>query len=174
MKTIENNKIISKLFQEDIRNENLLKDFEKIFKVNIIDLLSDYDYDEIDEFPIEIENKGIMIGFMAETVKVPPQIEYIDFDIFRYPQNTKFLKKVVSLNTDFSKTENIKKEFSPCSNFRIFYNLHKPLEIDRIVFEYEDLRYELLINEENAIYRIRICFSENATNTNMRTHYPFN
>lgn len=49
MSKVESNKIASNLFQEDIRNNDLKKDFEKIFEIKIEDFLSDYEYDEIDE-----------------------------------------------------------------------------------------------------------------------------
>lgn len=173
MRTIENNKITSKLFREDIRNKKNIKNFERIFEIKIADFLSEYDYDEIDEFPIEIKNRGIMIGFMAATIKVPPQIEYIDFDICNYPENISFLNKSIPLNSDFSESKKIEKHLIPCSNLRIYYSLYNIKQVDRIIFQDENIRYELLINEDVAISRIRICFNENESNINMRTYYPF-
>lgn len=73
-----NNKIHAELFCTDIQNKNTERIFEKLFE----ELLFDYDeYDEIDEEPIEIEDKGVMIGFLPETSKEPAHIEYIDLDI---------------------------------------------------------------------------------------------
>ena len=69
MSTIENIKITSELFLNDIRKKSINGYFEKIFNIKISTMLDDYDdYDEIDEVPIKIENRGIMIGFIAETI----------------------------------------------------------------------------------------------------------
>ena len=77
-----NNKIHAELFCTDIQNKNTERIFEKLFETSIEELLSDYDeYDEIDEEPIEIEDKDVMIGFLPETSKEPAHIEYIDLDI---------------------------------------------------------------------------------------------
>lgn len=173
MKIIENKKITSVLFHKDIRNEEFAKDFEKLFKIEILDFLSDYEYDEIDEFPIEIMNKGIMIGFMAETIKVPPQIEYVDLDVYNYPENINYLEKIINIKSDFLGIEEIKRCLSPCSNLRIYYSIHNMKELDRIIFQDKGLRYELSITENIAISRIRICFGESESDMNMRTYYPF-
>lgn len=59
-----NNKIQRELFCTDLQNKNTESIFEKLFETSIEELLSDYDeYDEIDEYPIEINDKGVMIGF---------------------------------------------------------------------------------------------------------------
>lgn len=173
MKIKENSKITSELFCKDIRMKDLGEDFERIFGVKMTDLLSEYEYDEIDEFPIEIKNKGIMIGFMAETIKVPPQIEYIDLDIYNYPQNINYLANTISITIDSFKSKNIEEYLTSCTNLRIYYSLYNIKQIDRIVFLNENLRYELLINEYFAISRIRICFNDNESTVDMRTFYPF-
>ncbi|PQL93821.1 hypothetical protein [Apibacter adventoris] len=170
---MENNKITSHLFCEDIRNENLKKIFENIFKFKITDLLSDYDYDEIDEFPFEIEKKGIMIGFIAETIKVQPQIEYIDLDTYNYPKNINYLIKRIPYKFDSLNIENISNCLTECSYLRIYYSLYNINQVNRIIFQYEDLRYELLINENLVVVRIRVYFYKIESSIDMRTYYPF-
>jgi hypothetical protein len=173
MKTLDINKVTSKLFCKDIRDKNFNEYFGEIFGLEITDFLSEYDYDEIDEYPIEIENKGIMIGFIAETIKVPPQIEYIDLDIHNYPQNINFSAKTIPHNFGFLKSEDIEKHLTPCANLRVYHSLYDIKQIDRVIFQNEDLRYELLIDEDHILTRIRICFNENESSVDMRTFYPF-
>jgi len=172
MKTIEYKKIPT-LFRNDIRNKEIMENFEKVFEIEITDLLSGYDYDEIDEFPIKIEGKGIMIGFIAETIKTPPQIEYIDLDIHNYSENMSYMNKIIPLGSEFLKAEKIVEYLTPYSNFRIYFSLYNLKQIEKIIFQHENLRYELLINEGIAISRVRICFNETESDINMRTYHPF-
>lgn len=173
MSTIESNKIVPTLFQKDIRNEDFSKEFEKIFKIIIADFLSDYEYDEIDEFPIEIEKKGIMIGFIAETTKVPPQIAYIDLNVLKYPQNTGCLAKQIPVQSTVKNPADIQAHLTPFNQLRTYYSLDNPEHIDRIIFQYEDLRYELSLNKDSVISRIRVCLAEIESNINMSAYYLF-
>lgn len=59
MSVTEGKTIASKLFGKDIRSKDFNKEFNSIFEIEIENFLSDYDYDEIDEFPVEMENEGI-------------------------------------------------------------------------------------------------------------------
>ena len=96
-----NNKIHAELFCTDIQNKNTERIFEKLFETSIEELLSDYDeYDEIDEEPIEIEDKCVMIGFLPETSKEPAQIEYIDLDIKSNPDNMEYLSVTLPASFD--------------------------------------------------------------------------
>lgn len=96
-----NNKIHAELFCTDIQNKNTERIFEKLFETSIEELLSDYDeYDEIDEEPIEIEDKGVMIGFLPETSKEPAHIEYIDLDIKSNPGNMEYLSVTLPVSFD--------------------------------------------------------------------------
>lgn len=173
MSTMESNKIASNLFQENIRNKDFKKNFEKIFEIKIEDFLSEYEYDEIDEFPIEIENRGIMIGFIAETIKVPPQIAYIDIDVFNYPQNIGYLAKKIPVQPAIKNPADIQEHLTPFDNLRIYYSLYNQEQIDRIIFQYEDLRYELSLTKDSVITRIRVCMAEIESNINMSTYYLF-
>ena len=153
-----NNKIHAELFCTDIQNKNTERIFEKLFETSIEELLSDYDeYDEIDEEPIEIEDKDVMIGFLPETSKEPAHIEYIDLDIKSNPGNMEYLSVTLS----------------SYKNLRIFYSLYDTEKPEVIVFHHENLRYELLVTEKLSISRIRVCRSENESTVNMRTYYPF-
>lgn len=173
MRTTGDNQITSKLFRTDIRNIDFNKEFEKVFQIKISDFLSEYEYDEIDEFPIEMEDSGIMIGFIAETNKTPAQIAYIDLDVHNYPQHTDSLVKQIHLDADFGKSAYIEKHLAPFANLRIYYSLYDQNKVDRIIFQFEDLRYELSLNKEIVVCRIRICFAENESNINMKTYYLF-
>lgn len=165
-----NNKINSELFRTDIQNKNIVRKFEQLFGISIEELLSDYDeYDEIDEEPIEIEDKGIMIGFLPETVKEPAQIEYVDLDIRNSPDNMEYLSVMLP---DFFDVQ-IEKILSPYGSLRIYYSLYDTEKPAIIVFHHENLRYELLLTDELAINRIRVCFCENDSTVNMRTYHPF-
>lgn len=165
-----NNKINSELFHTDIRNKNTERIFEQLFDTSIEELLSDYDeYDEIDEAPIEIEDKGVMIGFLPETSKEPAQIEYIDLDILNNPDNREYLS--VTLPTSFD--TQIETALSSYKNLRMYYSLYDTDKPEIIVFHHENLRYELLVTEKLSISRIRVCRSENELTVNMRTYYPF-
>ena len=166
MNTI-NNKIHAELFCTDIQNKNTEKIFEKLFETSIEELLSDYD--EIDEEPIEIEDKGVMIGFLPETSKEPAQIEYIDLDIKSNPGNMEYLSITLPASFDVQ----IEMALSSYSNLRIFYSLYDTEKPEVIVFHHENLRYELLVTEKLSISRIRVCRSENESTVNMRTYYPF-
>lgn len=164
-----NNKITSELFCTDIQDKNIVRKFEQLFGISIEELLSDYDeYDEIDEEPIEIEDKGIMIGFLPETVKKTAQIEYVDLDIRNSPDNIEFLSVMLPNSFDVQ----IEKTLSLYTNLRIYYSLYDMEKPEMIVFHHENLRYELLLTDL-AINRIRVCFSENDSTVNMRTYYPF-
>ncbi|SHF13209.1 hypothetical protein [Pedobacter caeni] len=173
MRTIEGNKIASKLFREDIRSKDFNKEFERIFEIKIEDFLSDYEYDEIDEFPIEIENRGIMIGFIAKTIKVPPQIAYIDLDVYNHPQHIGYLAKKIPVPSAFKKSADIDKHLTPFDNLRLYYSLYNPEQIDRIIFHYENLRYELSLTGDHVVSRIRVCLAENESTINMSTYYLF-
>lgn len=173
MSTLESKTIASQLFGKDIKNKDFNKEFKKIFEIEIEDFLSDYEYDEIDEFPIEIDNRGIMIGFSAETVKAPPQIEYIDLEIYNNPQNIGYLAKKIPVNIDLRKSEDIEAYLTPFSNLRIYYSLYDKDKIDMIIIQQDDLRYELALNEDAVITRIRVCFAELESSINMRTYYLF-
>jgi len=173
MSTMESNKIASNLFQEDIRNKDFKKNFEKIFEIKIEDFLSDYEYDEIDEFPIEIENRGIMIGFIAQTIKVPPQIAYIDLDVYNHPPNTGYLAKKIPVPSAIKNPADIQEYLTPFNHLRIYYSLYNAEQIDRIIFQYEDLRYELSLTGDQVISRIRVCLPENESTINMSTYYLF-
>ncbi|MDA3613827.1 hypothetical protein [Polluticaenibacter yanchengensis] len=173
MKTIERNKITSKLFRKNIRDKDFNKEFEKIFEIKIKDFLSEYEYDEIDEFPIEIESRGIMIGFSAETIKMPAQIEYIDLEVRHYPQNIAYLSKEIPLNFNIKNSEDFARHLTPFNNLKIYYSLYNQKQLDRTVFQYEDLRYELSLTVDGVISRIRVCFAEDESNINMRTYYLF-
>lgn len=164
-----NNKIKSELFRTDLQDKNTVRKFEQLFGISIEELLSDYDeYDEIEEEPIEIEDKGVMIGFLPKTVKNPAQIEYVDLDIRSNSNNIEFLsvKLPNSFNTQIEKT------LSPYGSLRIYYSLYDTEKPEIIVFHHENLRYELLLTNL-AINRIRVCSSENDSTVNMRTYYPF-
>lgn len=170
---MERNKIASNLFGADIRNKGFKKDFEKIFEIKIEDFLSEYEYDEIDEFPIEIESKGIMIGFIAQTIKVSPQISYIDLDVFNYQQNTHYLPKIIPVQSAIKNPADIQEHLTPFNNLRIYYSLYNQEQIDRIIFQYEDLRYELSLTKDSVITRIRVCIAEIESTINMSTYYLF-
>lgn len=173
MSTLEGKTIASQLFGRDIRNKDFNKEFQKIFEIGIEDFLSDYEYDEIDEFPIEIDNKGIMIGFSAETVKAPPKIEYIDLEVYNNPQNIGYLAKKIPVNVYLRKSEDIEAHLTSFSNLRIYYSLYDSDKIDMIIVQQDELRYELALNEDAVIARIRVCLSELESNINMRTYYLF-
>lgn len=161
-----NNKIHAELFCTDIQNKNTERIFEKLFE----ELLFDYDeYDEIDEEPIEIEDKCVMIGFLPETSKEPAQIEYIDLDIKSNPDNMEYLSVTLPASFDVQ----IEAALSSYKNLRIFYSLYDTEKPEVIVFHHENLRYELLVTEKLSISRIRVCRSENESTVNMRTYYPF-
>lgn len=165
-----NNKINSELFHTDIRNKNTERIFEQLFDTPIEELLSDYDeYDEIDEAPIEIEDKGVMISFLPETVKEPSQIEYVDLDILNNPDNMEYLSVMLPDSFDAQ----IEKTLSLYGSLRIYYSLYDTEKPEIIVFHHENLRYELLLTDELAINRIRVCFCENNSTVNMRTYHPF-
>lgn len=170
---MESNKIASNLFQEDIRNKDFKKEFEKIFEIKIEDFLSDYEYDEIDEFPIEIESRGIMIGFIAQTIKVPAQIAYIDLDVFNNPQNIGYLAKKIPVQSAIKNPADIQAHLTPFKNLRIYYSLFNQEQIDRIIFRFEDLRYELSLTKDSVITRVRIYIAEIESNINMSTYYLF-
>ena len=173
MRMGENGNITSKLFRQEIRNEDVNQAFEKIFGITIEDLLSGYAYDELDEWPVEIENKGIMIGFIAETIKVPAQIAYIDVDVYNHPQHIVYLVKQIPVNTPFKKPADIETHLMPLKNCRIYYSLFNLQQMERIIFQYEDLRYELSLNKEGVLSRIRVCIAENESSINMKTYYLF-
>lgn len=165
-----NNKINSELFRTDIEDKNTVRKFEQLFGISIEELLSDYDeYDEIDEEPIEIEDKGVMIGFLPETVKEPAQIEYIDLDIQNNPDNMEYLSVILPDSFD---TE-IETALSSYDSLRIYYSLYDTEKAEIIVFHHENLRYELLLTDELTISRIRVCLSENESTVNMRTYHSF-
>ena len=165
-----NNKIHAELFCTDIQNKNTERIFEKLFETSIEELLSDYDeYDEIDEEPIEIEDKDVMIGFLPETSKEPAHIEYIDLDIKSNPGNMEYLSVTLPVSFDVQ----IETALSSYKNLRIFYSLYDTEKPEVIVFHHENLRYELLVTEKLSISRIRVCRSENESTVNMRTYYPF-
>ncbi|SUJ02495.1 Uncharacterised protein [Sphingobacterium spiritivorum] len=173
MRATGDNQITSKLFRTDIRRNDFIKEFEKVFQIKMDDFLSEYEYDEIDEFPVEMEDSGIMIGFIAETNKTPAQIAYIDLDVHNYPQHTDSLVKQIPLDSDFGKSAYIEQHLVPFTYLRIYYSLYDQNKVDRIIFQFEDLRYELSLNKETVICRVRICFSENESNINMSTYYLF-
>lgn len=173
MRTEENSTITSKLFRQDLRNKDFNQAFEKIFGIKMEDLLSGYAYDELDEIPVEMEDRGIMIGFIAETIKVPAQIAYIDIAIYNYPQHIAYLTKQIPVNTSFKKPADIETHLMPFTSCRIYYSLLNLKQMDRIIFQYEDLRYELSLNEEGVLSRIRVCIAENESNINMKTYYLF-
>ncbi|OJV54688.1 MAG: hypothetical protein BGO31_06885 [Bacteroidetes bacterium 43-16] len=173
MSAIEGKLITSQLFGKDIRSKDFNKEFEKIFELEIEDFLSEYEYDEIDEFPVEIENRGIMIGFSAETIKASPQIEYIDLEVYKNPQNIDFLAKKIPVHADFKTSEEVEANLTPFNNLRIYYSLYDKQKIDMVIFQHEDLRYELALNEDAVIARIRVCFAEYESTINMRTYYLF-
>lgn len=165
-----NNKIQRELFCTDIQNKNTESIFEKLFETSIEELLSDYDeYDEIDEDPIEINDKGVMIGFLAETSKEPARIEYIDLDIESFPDNMDYLSVTLPVSFDAQ----IETALSSYENLRIYYSLYDIDKPEIIVFHHENLRYELLVTEKLSISRIRVCRSENESTIDMRTYYPF-
>lgn len=165
-----NNKIQRELFCTDIQNKNTESIFEKLFETSIEELLSDYDeYDEIDEYPIEINDKGVMIGFLAETSKEPARIEYIDLDIESFPDNMDYLSVTLPVFFDAQ----IETALSSYENLRIYYSLYDIDKPEIIVFHHENLRYELLVTEKLSISRIRVCRSENESTIDMRTYYPF-
>ncbi|OJV55351.1 MAG: hypothetical protein BGO31_20695 [Bacteroidetes bacterium 43-16] len=170
---MEGIKITSGLFRKDLRDKDFRNEFKRIFQIKIEDVLSEYEYNEIDEFPIEIENRGIMIGFGAETVKVPAQVEYIDLDVYNHSQNIGYLVKTIPIDADFEKPEDIEEYLAPFRELRIYYSLYNLKQVDRVIFHYEDLRYELSVNSDCRITRVRICLAENETNINMRTYYLF-
>lgn len=172
MKTLDRH-ITSTLFRVDIKRYDFGVEFEKIFHISISDFLSDYEYDEIDEFPVEIEDKGIMVGFIAETDKIPAQIAYIDLDISNYPQHMESLVKQIPIDADYTKTEDIESYLTPCNHLRIYYSLFDQKQVDRIIFQCEDLRYELSLTKDGSISRIRVCFAELESNINMSTYYLF-
>lgn len=165
-----NNKIQRELFCTDLQNKNTESIFEKFFETSIEELLSDYDeYDEIDEYPIEINDKGVMIGFLAETSKEPARIEYIDLDIESFPDNMDYLSVTLPVFFDAQ----IETALSSYENLRIYYSLYDIDKPEIIVFHHENLRYELLVTEKLSISRIRVCRSENESTIDMRTYYPF-
>lgn len=165
-----NNKIQRELFCTDLQNKNTESIFEKLFETSIEELLSDYDeYDEIDEDPIEINDKGVMIGFLAETSKEPARIEYIDLDIESFPDNMDYLSVTLPVFFDAQ----IETALSSYENLRIYYSLYDIDKPEIIVFHHENLRYELLVTEKLSISRIRVCRSENESTIDMRTYYPF-
>ncbi len=165
-----NNKIQRELFCTDIQNKNTESIFEKLFETSIEELLSDYDeYDEIDEDPIEINDKGVMIGFLAETSKEPARIEYIDLDIESFPDNMDYISVTLPVSFDAQ----IETALSSYENLRIYYSLYDIDKPEIIVFHHENLRYELLVTEKLSISRIRVCRSENESTIDMRTYYPF-
>lgn len=165
-----NDKINSELFRTDIRDKNTARKFKQLFGISIEELLFDYDeYDEIDEEPIEIGDKGIMIGFLPETVKKPAQIEYVDLDIRNNPDNIELLSIMLPNSFDAQ----IEKTLSPYANLRIYYSLYDTEKPEIIVFHHENLRYELLLTDKLAINRIRVCLCENNSTVNMRTYHPF-
>ena len=165
-----NNKICSALFRTNIQDNNIEKIFEQLFDTSIEELLSDYDeYDEIDEEPIKIEDKGIMIGFLTETVKEPAQIEYVDLDIQNNPNNIEYLSVILPNSFDAQ----IETVLSSYGSLRIYYSLYNMEKPKIIVFHHDNLRYELLLTDELTISRIRVCVSENNSTVNMRTYYPF-
>jgi hypothetical protein len=165
-----NNKIQRELFCTDLQNKNTESIFEKLFETSIEELLSDYDeYDEIDEYPIEINDKGVMIGFLAETSKEPARIEYIDLDIESFPDNMDYLSVTLPVFFDAQ----IETALSSYENLRIYYSLYDIDKPEIIVFHHENLRYELLVTEKLSISRIRVCRSENESTIDMRTYYPF-
>lgn len=167
------NKITASLFNRDIREDRFNNDFKDIFGIEIVELLEDYDYDEIDEFPFEIENRGIMIGFSAETIKVAPQIEYIDLEIIDHADNINYLTKTIPRKLDSSNQKSIEAYLVPFQYLKIYYSLYNISKVDRIIFHDGDLRYELSVNNNLQIYRIRVCFNEDISSINMRTYYPF-
>lgn len=165
-----NNKIQRELFCTDLQNKNTESIFEKLFETSIEELLSDYDeYDEIDEYPIEINDKGVMIGFLAETSKEPARIEYIDLDIESFLDNMDYLSVTLPVFFDAQ----IETALSSYENLRIYYSLYDIDKPEIIVFHHENLRYELLVTEKLSISRIRVCRSENESTIDMRTYYPF-
>lgn len=165
-----NNKIQRELFCTDLQNKNTESIFEKLFETSIEELLSDYDeYDEIDEYTIEINDKGVMIGFLAETSKEPARIEYIDLDIESFPDNMDYLSVTLPVFFDAQ----IETALSSYENLRIYYSLYDIDKPEIIVFHHENLRYELLVTEKLSISRIRVCRSENESTIDMRTYYPF-
>ena len=158
------------MFRTDIQDKTIEEIFEQLFDASIADILSDYDgYDEIDEAPIEIEDKGVMIGFLAETTKEPAQIEYIDLDTLNHPDSIEYL----SVKLPNSLPKQIDEFLLSYDNPRIYYSLYNTEKPEIIVFHCDNLRYELLLTDELAISRIRTCFSENESTVNMRTYYPF-
>ena len=118
---------------------------------------------------IEIEDKGVMIGFLPETSKEPAHIEYIDLDIKSNPGNMEYLSVTLPVSFDVQ----IETALSSYKNLRIFYSLYDTEKPEVIVFHHENLRYELLVTEKLSISRIRVCRSENESTVNMRTYYPF-
>lgn len=170
---MEGKKISLNLFRKDLRSKDFNEEFEKVFEIKIEDFLSEYEYDEIDEFPIEIENRGIMIGFIAETVKVSPQIACIDLDVHNCPRNIDYLAKKIPIHSAFKNSGDIDEHLTPFNNLRVYYSLFNSEQIDRIIFQHEDLRYELSLTADHVISRIRICIAENESNINMSTYYLF-
>lgn len=172
---MEKRKITTDLLNKDIRDSNVKEEFEKIFDFKLEDFLSDYEYDEIDEYPIEVTNQGMLIGFIAETIKVPPQIEYVDIDVINYPTNSSFISKEIFIEKNFPKVIDIKKDFDPHVEVIAFYDLNNSDKISRIVLIENDLRYELIFNNTNKVIRVRVCKADNdnQSNINMRTYYPF-
>lgn len=173
MSMIEDSRISSTLFCKDIRNKEFKKAFEKIFEMKIEDFLAGYEYDELDEFPVEMESRGIMIGFIAETNKTPPQIAYIDVDVHHYPQHIGCLVKTLPEDTSFVNSASLQEYLAPCENLRVYHFLYNREQTDRIIFQSEGLRYELSINEASAISRVRVCLAEIESDINMRTYYLF-
>ncbi|WP_158978800.1 hypothetical protein [Cellulophaga sp. L1A9] len=166
-------KITSDLFLKDIRDNSFKKLINISLAINLDEVLADYELDEIDEYPIDIDDKGIMIGFGAETIKVPPRIEYIDLNIKNNPNSINYLEKKIDINQDFSNLNSIKKQLAPYSHIRVFYKISDLKTIKQIVFEYLNLRYELIITENNELLRIRLSKHENESDINMRPVYAF-
>lgn len=164
------NKITPALFCTDIDDRKIENLFKSVFDTSIKELLCDYDeYDEIDAEPIEIEDRGIMIGFLAETSKEAAQIEYIDLDIFNHHKNLEFLS--ISLPKVIDKT--IEDFVSNLESPRIFYSIHDMDTPERVIFYHNGLRYELLLDCNLAISRIRVFVEKDDSTVNMRTYYPF-
>lgn len=164
------NTITPTLFCTDIDDKKTKTLFKSIFGISIEELLCDYEeYDEIDSEPIEIEGRGIMIGFLAETSKEPAQIEFIDLEIHNNYENLELLSivlpKVFDKQNDYF--------VSNFENTRIFYSIHDMNIPEKVIFYHNGLRYELLLDNNLKISRIRTFMEKEDSIVNMRTYYSF-
>jgi len=167
------NKIDPSLFLEDIRDHNFKKKFHKVLAIYLESLIGDYDFDEIDEEPFEVLEKGIMIGFGAKTIQLPPRIEYIDLNIKGNPETIQYIKEENLSVIDFNSQENITRNLQSFSKLRLYYCLDNLKKIDQITFVNLGLKYVFMLDCDCKLSRVRIVRDENNTDINMRTVYEF-